>query len=63
MVRSQSDADEVIAAVMSPDLAENLLQRHHIVRTSGKTESGLIQSNVAIDQVICIWAFVDPLKD
>ena len=62
LVRNQSDADEILSEISTGALAETILQRHHIVRTSGKAEATLISSNVTIDRIICIWAYIAPLK-
>jgi len=55
------DAEEILSEFGDQDLAERVLERHHLVRTLD-SEQSLISSNVKIDKLVCLWAYINPLE-
>ena len=54
------DCEEISKEFQIEGLNEKILERHHLIRTADAQES-LISSNVRIEKIICVWAFLNPL--
>ena len=54
------DVSEISKEFLTEGLAEKILERHHLVRTM-ESEASLISSNVKIQKIVCMWAFLNPL--
>lgn len=54
------DVEEISKEFLTEGLQEKILERHHLVRTADAPIS-LITSNVKIDKIVCMWAFLNPL--
>lgn len=59
-ISTLEDAEKLISEFKDPNLYENVLIRHHLVRTLDM-QSSLISSNVQIQKIVCMWAYVDPI--
>lgn len=60
VLSSLEDVDNLLSEFKQENLYEKVLSRHHLARTID-SEQSLISSNVRIERLICVWAYVDPL--
>ena len=60
LYRDMDDVEKIVNEFITENLSEKILQRHHLVR-SIDSSSSLINSNVHIERIICLWCFIDPL--
>ena len=61
LITSTDDAENFLAEFKDDNMEERVLQKHHLIRTL-ESDFNLISSNVTIDKLICVWAYVNPLN-